>query len=282
MRVAINHETVYRYRSPALYSIQYLRLTPRASQTQRVLSWKLQTPGKLTPWTDAHGNSAHILVLDTPHEEIRVTAVGEIEIADGGRPMMHEGENQPADVYLRTTRLTACEGAVQGFAMGFKPAFAGNARHGLERLMLGIRDAMESKPGTLTNVLSAREALEKRSGMCQDQAHLFLSCARSMGVPARYVSGYLCTGTNGSTKIASHAWAEAWVDDSGWMSYDVANRASNTTSHVRVAVGHDSMDAAPVRAVRSGGGNEDMDIEIQIDDARVAKDRRAQQQQQQQ
>src|SRR5579862_3085692 len=92
MRVAISHETVYRYRRPANYSIQYLRMTPLSSPTQRVLTWKLFAPAPLTSWTDAYGNSSHVLVMDKPHEEIRVCALGEVEIADAGKPLLTDGE----------------------------------------------------------------------------------------------------------------------------------------------------------------------------------------------
>ena len=103
-------------------------------------------------------------------------------------------------------------------------------------------------------------------------------------MPARYVSGYLCTDQAGDPGMASHAWAEAWVDGAGWLSFDVTNRMSNAKAHVRVAVGLDYLDAAPVRGMRNGGGGEEMEVEVQVGDARKAKSdlekvKKAQQQQ---
>ena len=82
MRVAIVHETVYKYESPATYSVQYLRLSPRSTSRQKVISWKLEAPAPCRPWVDTFGNDSHLLVIDRPHAEIRVRARGEVEVVD--------------------------------------------------------------------------------------------------------------------------------------------------------------------------------------------------------
>ena len=271
MRVAISHETVYRYARPADYSIQYLRLTPLSGVTQRVLNWKLVAPAPLVPWTDAFGNSAHVLVMDKPHEEIRVRALGEVEIADAGKPLLSDGEPHAPELYLRETRLTQADAEVRAFARRFLSGDAATASARLGMLMRGIRDVVEYRPGVSHVATSASEALDAGAGVCQDHAHLFVSCCRAIGVPARYVSGYLCTEDSGDAAMASHAWAEAWVDGAGWLSFDVANRMSNAKAHVRVAVGLDYLDAAPVRGVRRGGHGEALDVEVVVGDARKLK-----------
>jgi transglutaminase-like putative cysteine protease len=283
MRVAINHETVYRYHSPANYSIQYLRLTPLSGPNQRVISWKLSTPGNLRTWTDGFGNQAHVLVVDEPHDEIRITAMGEVELADSGSPLLSEHDPLPPEIFLRSTRLTEPDDRIRAFSNGFRPGIISNARKGLDGLMAGIRDTVEYRPGVTHSATSARQALDARAGVCQDHAHLFVTCCRSLGLPARYVSGYLCTDAVGDERMASHAWAEAWVEGSGWLSYDVANRMSNAKAHVRVAIGLDYMDAAPVRGVRKGGGDEELDVEVTVGDAvEVQKAQKALQHQAQQ
>jgi len=267
MRVAINHETVYRYHAPANYSIQYLRLTPLSGPNQRVISWKLSTPGNLRSWTDGYGNHSHVLVVDEPHEEIRITAMGEVELADSGSPLLSEHDPLPPDIFLRSTRLTEADERIRSFADGFRPRVIANARRGLDNLMAGIRDTVDYRPGITHAATSARQALDAKAGVCQDHAHLFVSCCRSLGLPSRYVSGYLCTDDVGDDRMASHAWAETWVEGAGWLSYDVANRMSNAKAHVRVAIGLDYLDAAPVRGVRKGGGNEELDVEVKVGDA---------------
>ena len=271
MRVAISHETVYRYATPAEYSIQYLRLTPLSGIHQRVLHWKLTAPVPLVPWTDAFGNTAHVLVMDRAHDEIRVHAVGEVEIADGGKPLLSDGEPHAPELYLRETKLTEASAPVRAFAQKFLAGFAASRSNGLEALMMGIRDVVDYKPGVTHVATSASQALGAGAGVCQDHAHVFVSCCRALGVPARYVSGYLCTDGVGDANMASHAWAEAWVDGAGWLSFDVANRISNAKAHVRVAVGLDYLDAAPVRGVRKGGQGEELDVEVLVGDARQAK-----------
>ncbi len=132
MRVAISHETVYRYATPADYSIQYLRLTPLSGISQRVLNWKLFAPAPLVPWTDAFGNASHVLVMDRSHDEIRVQAVGEVEIADGGKPLLSDGEMHAPELYLRESKLTEADTEVKAFAQKFLSGFSASPRSGLE------------------------------------------------------------------------------------------------------------------------------------------------------
>ena len=280
MRVAINHETIYRYQSPANYSVQYLRLTPLSGPTQRVLSWKLHVPGNLRPWTDAFGNAAHVLVVDEPHQELRITAVGEVEITDGGKPLLSESEPHGPELYLRSTRLTEADDRVTRFAAGFKPAFVTSPRRGLDGLMKGIRESIEALPGDAHTACSARQVLDRKAGLGQDQTHLFVTCCRSLGLPARYVSGYLCTDSATDERMTNHAWAEVWIEGAGWLRYDIGNRDATARAHVRLAIGLDFLDAAPIRGMRRGGtANEELEIEVSVSDARLVRKVQAQAQQ---
>jgi len=116
-------------------------------------------------------------------------------------------------------------------------------------------------PGTTSVEDSAAQAFARGQGVCQDQAHVFIACCRAAGIPARYVSGYLCS-VDGS-ESASHAWVDAWLEDSqGWLSIDVTHLEPMGEKHCRLAVGRDYLDAAPVRGVRRGGGHEVMDVSV--------------------
>src|SRR5260221_3663355 len=110
MRVSIFHETVYRYADPAAYSIQYLRLSPRSSPRQRVLSWTLDLPAAAQPWVDGFGNQAHVLVIDRPHKEIRIRAQGELYM-QGDAHTPDDTHGQAPDLFLRATRLTGADEA---------------------------------------------------------------------------------------------------------------------------------------------------------------------------
>ena len=208
MRVSIVHETVYRYRSPAAYSIQYLRLWPQESKRQKVLSWKLDAPAPLRPWVDGFGHEAHVLVLDRPHAEIKVRARGQVVVQESSEEIEEPGPHAPP-LYLRPTRLTEATGALGDFADKFRADIRHDPRNALEALMMGVREHVDYQPGITHSATAATEAFGARAGVCQDHAHIFVACCRRLSVPARYVSGYL--GTESDGRMASHAWAEAWV-----------------------------------------------------------------------
>ena len=114
---------------------------------------------------------------------------------------------------------------------------------------------MPFTPGGTHAGNSAAEAFALGSGVCQDHTHVFVACCRHLGVPARYVSGYLYSD---GAQVASHAWAEAWTVDR-WRSFDVANSRSAGEQHIKLAIGADYLDACPIRGTRTGGGGEKMD-----------------------
>jgi transglutaminase-like putative cysteine protease len=128
--------------------------------------------------------------------------------------------------------------------------------------MNGIREAVDYVVGATDVQTTAGEALRAGHGVCQDHAHVFMACARLLGVPARYVSGYLVTGDGEQVFEASHAWAEAHIEDLGWVAFDPANAVCATDRYVRVAVGRDYRDAAPTRGVRRGVAEEHLEVSI--------------------
>ena len=110
---------------------------------------------------------------------------------------------------------------------------------------------------------SASEAFASRSGAGPDLAHVFIACARRLAIPARYVSGYLCSQAKSGSHVASHVWVEAWVENR-WSSFDLARNAPIGEGHVKLAVGADYLDACPIRGVRVGGGAETMTIRAEL------------------
>jgi transglutaminase-like putative cysteine protease len=255
MRIAIHHETRYRYQSPASYSIQYLRLTPRSSSRQKVLSWKLDLPGTARPFVDAFGNSAHVLVIDA------LQARGEVE-SHGGGSRDEDEEPHPPDLYLRSTKLTQPSAPLARFADQFRSEIDSDRPSGLDVMMRAVRETVEYRPGTTHAATPAAEAFARKVGVCQDHAHVFLACCRRLGIPARYVSGYL--GSDARGQMATHAWAEAFCPGEGWLGYDIANGAVRLDRHVQVAIGLDYLDACPVRGTRRGGFGETLEVEVTL------------------
>jgi transglutaminase-like putative cysteine protease len=259
MRLSISHETTYHYEDQVRASIQYLRLTPHDSERQQVLSWELSLPRPVRAQIDPFGNILHVLTLDEPHEAIVIGARGQVDIDEKCEA---EHESQSALPFLRITRLTEADEALRGFAA--KECAKRRDRTGLIDLMQALNQHITYTPGATAVHTSAAEAFVNKAGVCQDHTHAFLACARSLGVPARYVSGYLYSES--SEHLASHAWAEAWIDDA-WYSFDVTNQLAIPERHLKLAVGLDYLDACPVRGMRRGGGCEQMHAKVRVSPA---------------
>ncbi|HET9535240.1 MAG TPA: transglutaminase family protein, partial [Mesorhizobium sp.] len=134
----------------------------------------------------------------------------------------------------------------------------------LHALMNLIADEVAYVPGATHAGTTAEEATALRSGVCQDHAHIFIAAARSLGFPARYVSGYLLMD-GAVDQVASHAWAEAHVSALGWVAFDVANRMSPDERYVRLAVGRDYREANPVSGIRLGQAAEALAVHITVE-----------------
>ena len=266
MRLSVHHRTTYAYTGDVRYSAQYLHLTPLSNPSQRVLRWRIDAPGQLTEWRDAFGNICHTLVVDKPVSTIDIAAHGQIETADTLGVLPAEDGGPPLEVFLRETPLTRADPGIRAFAAAYPEHIENRRLDALHRLSGDIRDAIDYRSGDTHVHSPAGEALELGTGVCQDHAHVFIACCRHLGVPARYVSGYLFTADE--SEVASHAWAAAWVDDLGWVSFDVANRTCGTAHHVGVAVGLDYHGIAPVRGIRQGGDDgETLSVFVQISEA---------------
>src|SRR5262245_50222214 len=223
MQLRILHRTAYRYDEPVKYSAQALRLTPRREGQQRVLNWAIHAPGRRIEQVDAHGNVTHLLTLEDPHKEIEIVVSGSVEVASEGALMPHEGPLAPL-AYLATTPLTAADEAISRLAREYLSG-EGLVRDRLYALAGGVHDRVQYQKGATTVDEPAAAALARGKGVCQDQAHVFISCCRAAGIPARYVSGYLYSGGEDGGTAASHAWVDAWLSDSkSWLGVDVTHR----------------------------------------------------------
>jgi transglutaminase-like putative cysteine protease len=264
MRIRISHETTYAYDPPARAIIQVLRLTPRSFEAQYVMRWRISTDIDCTlrQSEDSLGNIVHSFSHPGPVERIGVIAEGEIETFDSVGVVRGAVEPLPPDIYLRAAPLAEANGALREFAQDA----GGDKREALERLhplMGAIHETMTFDPAPTQSTTTAAEAFALRRGVCQDFAHIFIACSRWLGIPARYVSGYLVR-PDGASQNAGHAWAESYVPDLGWVAFDAANDTCTDERYARVAVGFDYQSAAPVRGARAGFGSETLNVSLRI------------------
>jgi transglutaminase-like putative cysteine protease len=263
MLLSVRHETTYAYSQPVWHSIRLLRLTPRPHDGQAVRAWQVAVtpPRPLASFVDAFGNVTHTHAVTEPHEHATVTASGVVETRDTGGRLHGAAEPMPLAVYLRPTVLTAPEATVRALAAE-TGALPGIER--LHRLLQLVHERVAYHAGVTDVATTAAQALAAGAGVCQDHAHVFLAAVRTLGVPARYVGGYLSTGEGGSVAQTSHAWAEAWDADLGWIGFDPANGVCPDERYVRVGVGLDYASAAPVRGIRQGPGDERLHVAVVV------------------
>ena len=268
MRLRIQHITNYRYEPAATGVIQILRLTPGSHDGQYVAEWQIDvsTDSRLDMHEDAFGNVTHVMTHGAI-EDLTITVGGLIETHDTGGVLRGTDERFPPSLFLRATSLTSVNPAMENFARELRAESEGDALGFLHSLMTQISEHMTFDEDPTNSGTSAIEAFGGKRGVCQDYAHIFIACARSGGVPARFVSGHFLRSDGTVNQQAGHAWAEAHVPDLGWVGFDPANCICITEAHARIAIGLDYLGAAPVRGTRYGGGSETLTVSVKVDQA---------------
>jgi transglutaminase-like putative cysteine protease len=273
MRLRIAHSSVYRYDPPAAGVIQVLRLTPRNHEGQYVQRWHIDVvpDARLAAHEDAFGNITHVFTADGPLEELRVEVDGEVETQNTDGVVHGTVERFPPSLFLRDTALTEADTAIRDFAQKIRDLSGGVALaelHGvLDRLFEDIAGdgAAGDAVSQAAPAKNAAEAFARKRGSPKDLAHIFIGVARTLGIPARFVRGYFREPDKSAEAETSHAWAEAYVPDLGWVGFDPSNGCCPTDGHVRVAIGLDSLGAAAVRGTRLGVGAETLAVAIKVD-----------------
>ncbi len=265
MRLKLSHTTRYHYGAPVRHAMQVLRLTPRAHDGQFVRDWRIEidADGLLLGGEDALGNITRTFFIEGPVSEVNVNVSGIIDTTDTAGKVSGARETFPPGFWLRSSELTDPNPAITQFAYGLRAAEGGDSVATLHALMQAIQKQMRFVVGETSSLTSAAQAWENRIGVCQDFAQVFLSCAHVLDIPARYVSGYYLLHET-TEQSAGHAWAEAHIEGLGWIGFDPANGVCVDERYVRVAIGTNAHDAAPVRGSRSGGGTETLDVAVHV------------------
>jgi transglutaminase-like putative cysteine protease len=264
VRLGIVHTTRYRYTGPIAESVMEVRLRPMDGVGQRCLDFALELSSGIKPrgYVDGYGNNVHYFNLVKPHTGLTITSRSTVETGLGHE--MQQGEDLVQD-FLRFRSPAKDVAGVRELAREHaisRPGSAEATEQALDELTLAISRDFAYDRAVTTVFSSVDEVLELRAGVCQDFAHLFIAVARAMGVPARYVSGYIhLPGDKGET-TASHAWGEAWVPGKGWIGYDATRPVRTSEDHVRLAVGRDYSDAAPTRGIYVGSATGSMKVHV--------------------
>ena len=267
MRLYIRHETTYAYHAPLTHSVQRLCLTPRSFESQKTHSWTIQAPGFRNGFShvDCFGNIIHMITATSVKGPFSIIAEGTVECHDSAG-VVRGITSQVADgVFLRQTAATAPSAAMIEWLAENDLGQTSDPLQTLHSLSDRIHQKVTYVLGATDSETTAAQAFADNQGVCQDHAHIFIGLARQIGIPSRYVTGYLITGT-GASSTASHAWAEALIPDLGWVGFDPANNKSPTEHYVRVAMGIEAANISPVRGSRRGGGaKETMDVAVRVE-----------------
>jgi transglutaminase-like putative cysteine protease len=270
VRIRISHETAYRYETPVRSIMQALRVMPRDHEGQVVVSWRIEPSidGRLRSDEDAFGNLVHQFQADGPFDHLAIRIDGIIETTDTTGFVRGVADVVPSGVFLRHTQATQPAEALIIFARKLaRPEQTPlETLHALMSSLHGemtLADDQDARPTT------ASEAFARRSGSAADMVHVFCVCARELGIPTRFVMGYLAPQREpvdpSVPRLAErHAWAESDVPGFGWIGFDPCLDLCPTDRHVRVAVGLDHADVAPVRMTRVGGGGETAHVALSV------------------
>jgi transglutaminase-like putative cysteine protease len=270
MRIRISHATTYTYDTPPTGVTQLLRLTPRNHDGQYVVAWRVDLSDDclLHQHEDAFGNITHSFTAEGPFNELSVAVEGEVDTHDTQSVVRGAVERFPPGLFLRETALTQPDAAIVDFADSTRASAGSDPLPLLHGLMNALNREMTFDTDPTHSATTAAEAFALRRGVCQDLTHIFIASARQLGIPARYVGGHFYRVDGVTAQDAGHAWAEAYVENFGWVGFDPTNGIGTTQAHVRVAVGLDYLGAAPVRGTRYGGSGETLKVAVHVDQAR--------------
>jgi transglutaminase-like putative cysteine protease len=287
----VSHRTTYNYGKPVLRSEHLVHLTPRSGARQAVQRHSLliePAPSQQIALEDYFGNSSVILTVDDEHSEFLIHARSTVEVRERPLPMPPlsapwEGvtskarrDNGELDIdvlqFVSASRHTRIVPEAIDYA---EPSF--RAKRPILEAALDLTQRIYRDftfDSTATDISTpVSHILQERRGVCQDFAHLALTCLRALGLPARYISGYLLTRPPpGMEKLqgadASHAWVAVWAPEIGWVDFDPTNGIMPSGEHITVAHGRDYDDVSPISGVLLGGSAQEIDVAVDVTLAR--------------
>lgn len=274
MFYTLRHVTRFRYSAPISQSVMEVRMQPRTEGGQRCLSFHLAvTPtARVLNYRDFAGNTVHHFDIPGQHRQLSIIAQAQVDI----RPPLELPASLPPSSWdelsraeydlLLPSRFTQGSPLLEALAKELAVERRDDPLSLLRELNQRIYDAFDYVPDSTKVDSPIDDALSNRMGVCQDFTHIMLALLRPLGIPARYVSGYLYARNGGtrSTPGASHAWVEALLPGLGWVGFDPTNNLIAGERHIRVAIGRDYADVPPTRGVFKGSAETELSVSVRV------------------
>jgi len=271
MLITVIHTTRFSYEREVVESVMQARLEPRSDADQRLLRFDLQVlpAARLFHYDDGFANTVHCFTVPAPHDHLVVTARSRVEtrLINPFEPPTQLPTPDPVESwpYLQFDGLVCRTAEVDALADRFRPSGDDGVLAAVQDVMRYIHDGFEYQAEVTTVTSTVADVLAVRKGVCQDFAHLMLAICRAMGIPARYISGYIYSSPEHAARgdTASHAWCEAFIPGYGWRGFDPTNAVLAADSHVKVGQGRSYHDVPPTRGVYRGQAEERIEVRVE-------------------
>lgn len=281
LKYEIHHTTAYQYEEEIESCVMSVCMQPRDHRQQVVRSFFIRTSpqASFSVEFDAFGNRHHYFDIHHPHDrlEISVSAVIEHAVPDHNLAQLPAAVDSWAQLaelqtdwdmwdFLRSTELTSVSRELRSWLTNYPVDSDADPYTRLKTLTKHMFDTFQYVPGSTHVDSTIDHFLATKEGVCQDYAHLMIAVARTWGIPARYVSGYLYDQDEKNVRAdnATHAWVECWLPGLGWMPFDPTNNKVDDENLVTVALGRDYRDVAPSRGITIGGGGSELDVGVTV------------------
>jgi transglutaminase-like putative cysteine protease len=275
MKVKLEHITRLDYSTDVVEGVMDVRLGPLSDADQRwdVFTINVSPNGSVRRYTDGFGNRAHLITVAKPHRMLEVVTRCDVvtTLTDPfSAPMQRPRPLTPSEIadYLQPSALVPVSAELAALAEPFRPAGAEETFESVRRMSKFIHDDFTYTKNVTTVATTVHDVVRQRSGVCQDFAHLLIGLCRSIGIPARYVSGYTVSGIADANAPmpeteASHAWAEVYTPMHGWRGFDPTNDLVASTAHIKMAIGRDYADVPPTRGTFRGHADERLTVSVE-------------------
>jgi len=282
MYYSIRHVTTFHYSEPISESVMEARMQPRSEGVQRCLNFSLRSVPKaqVMAYKDYLGNNIHHFDIPGKHQKLSVIAEAVVEVKSSPAlpeslsPSAWEALDEQARSeeffdFLIPSTIAHPTNLLHDLAEELRIERRGDPMSLLRELTRMMYDTFEYAPESTQVDSPIDDALTDRKGVCQDYTHIMIALVRELGIPCRYISGYLFHRGNGSgersAQDATHAWVEAWLPELGWIGFDPTNNLICDDRHIRVAIGRDYADVPPTRGVFKGTADTKLEVAVKVE-----------------